>query len=205
MLIKDVDVEMDERVMRQLLALPYSMDVDDEGHIVMTPLQAPGVTWEEMATTRFIIPNDLAWKVETDAQNRIIMSPPPREEHQDFGGEIFLLLTRLLPHGRAFFEKGVKTSNGTKVPDGGWISRDRRAKKRPGPSLSPAPEICIEILSKTNTRREIEEKKRLYFEAGALEFWRCELDGKMNFFSPEGQMPASRLCPKFPQQLDLFD
>lgn len=205
MLIKDVDVAMDERVVQQLLALPYSLDMDDEGHIVMTPLQAPGLTWEQLATTHPILPEDLGWKVETDARNRIIMSPPPREQHNDFGMEIARIFFELLPGGRPFYETGVRTSNGTRVPDAGWISKERRRNKRPGPDFSPSPEICIEILSKGNTRREIEEKKRFYFEAGALEFWRCELDGKMNFFSPEGQLPASKLCPNFPQQLDLFD
>ena len=205
MLIKDVHVDMDKQVMSRLLALPYSLDVDGEGHIIMTPLEPPGLTWEELATTHPILPENLHWKVETDAKNRIIMSPPPREEHNDFGTEILLLLAKLLPSGRPFYETGLKTSDGTRIPDVGWMSKERRSAKNPGPSFSIGPEICVEIISKGNTRREMEEKKRLYFEAGAIEFWRCELDGAMKFFSKDGPLVASRLCPNFPTQLDLFD
>jgi Uma2 family endonuclease len=202
MLIKDVDVEMDESVMAQLLALPYEFDVDDEGHIVMTPLQAPGLTWEELATIHPpLLPENLAWKVETDAQNRIIMSPQPTFEHQSFGTEIIRLFFKLLQDGRPFYECGVQTGNGTRVPDVGWISNERIRQQSQDPSYSLSPEICIEIISKSNTRREIDEKKRLYLEAGALEVWRCERDGKMNFFGPDGPLPASRICPDFPDRL----
>ena len=56
-----------------------------EGWIVMTPLQEPGLTWEQLATTHPILPEDLHWKVETNAQNQIIMSPPPSLGHQEYG------------------------------------------------------------------------------------------------------------------------
>ncbi len=198
MVIKDL--EIDDR----LLALPYSIDVNDEGQIVLTPLQEPGLTWEQLATTHPILPEDCHWKIETNKQNQIFMSPPPRFDHQAFNVKIVELLLRLMPQGRPASEAGVRTSDGTRMPDVMWLSRERFLAARGKASLSPAPEICVEILSPRNTRREIAEKTALYFEAGALEVWRCERDGKMRFSSPEGALPRSRLCPEFPDRLDAF-
>ena len=46
--------------------------------------------------------------------------------------------------------------------------------------LERAPEICVEVLSPSNSKPEMEEKRALYFEAGAQEVWICGLDGKRN-------------------------
>mgnify|MGYP001313879954 CR=1 FL=1 len=37
-----------------------------------------------------------------------------------------------------------------------------------------APEICLEILSPSNSIVEMEMKRALYFEAGAREVWECD-------------------------------
>lgn len=46
-----------------------------------------------------------------------------------------------------------------------------------------ASEICVEILSPSNTQPGIDEKRALYFDAGATEAWICNLDGSLSFFS----------------------
>lgn len=71
-------------------------------------------------------------------------------------------------------------------------------------ALKGAPEICVEVLSKKNTKEEIEEKRRLYFEAGAKEVWLCARNGKMQFFiaaAPAQDAGASNLCPGMPSRL----
>jgi Uma2 family endonuclease len=67
-------------------------------------------------------------------------------------------------------------------------------------ALERAPEICVEVLSPSNSKPEMEEKRALYFEAGAQEVWICGLDGKMEFYTAD-LSAASRLCPMFPGQL----
>jgi Uma2 family endonuclease len=66
--------------------------------------------------------------------------------------------------------------------------------------LVRAPEICVEVLSISNTPAEIAEKIALYFEAGAQEVWTCDQDGTLEFrFStPPEVRQASEICPKFP-------
>lgn len=205
MVINDVEIDMDERVWQQLLALPYSIALDEEGHLVMTPLQEPGLTFEQLASTHPILPEELYWKVETNAHNQIIMSPPPHTDHNEYGTEIFVLLLRLLPDGRATMGSGVQTSNGTRIPDVLWMSRARRRKHRGKVSYPEAPEICVEVISPSNSRREIKEKTALYLEAGAEEVWHCERDGTMKFFDADGPLPASKLCPEFPARVLILD
>jgi Uma2 family endonuclease len=69
-----------------------------------------------------------------------------------------------------------------------------------------APEICVEILSPSNTAREIDEKIALYFEAGACEVWICERDGtlKFHFSSPPEIRESSELCPQFPPLISFL-
>ena len=56
-----------------------------------------------------------------------------------------------------------------------------------------APEICIEIVSLSNSRKEMKEKIELYLAKGALEVWICADDGTVSHFSRDGQMTRSML------------
>lgn len=50
----------------------------------------------------------------------------------------------------------------------------------------------------------VEEKRRLYFEAGAKEVWLCGHTGRMLFFlhtAPEQSVKGSILCPDMPLKL----
>ena len=68
-----------------------------------------------------------------------------------------------------------------------------------------SPEICVEVLSPSNTEAEIREKMALYFDAGAREVWLCAASGAVSFFGPGTAQPmsASEPCPQFPKQIDL--
>ena len=62
------------------------------------------------------------------------------------------------------------------------------------------------MLSPSNTRGEIEEKRRLCFEAGAREVWICDRHGHIRFFlkaAPARDAGKSSLCPKMPSRVDL--
>ncbi len=73
-----------------------------------------------------------------------------------------------------------------------------------GDVLTLAPEICVEIISPGNTKPEMDEKRRLYFEAGAEEVWFCDLKGALHFFgkaAPTRARKSSALCPTMPRQV----
>lgn len=63
--------------------------------------------------------------------------------------------------------------------------------------------ICVEIMSNSNTISEMQYKRTLYFAQGAQEFWLCQQDGAISFYSPTGQITASQLAPAFPNRVDI--
>jgi Uma2 family endonuclease len=110
-----------------------------------------------------------------------------------------------MPGGSVIAECPVSTSGGVKGVDVAWISQGRREPQRGQVCFTEAPEICIEVMSPSNSRREMRKKKRLYFEAGAEEVWFREQDGRMAFYlkaAPDVAVEASILCPEFPGRVE---
>jgi Uma2 family endonuclease len=144
----------------------------------------------------------LPYKIETDRFGRTIMSPPPAYRHTRYVSKITKLLNKFLPAGQANSETAVLTADGIKVPDATWISPEYASELETDdpPVLQRAPEICVEVLSPSNSPAEMTEKRTLYFDAGAREVWLCGLDGKLEFYTPE-LSAASRLCPQFPDHV----
>ncbi|MGH8559825.1 MAG: Uma2 family endonuclease [Methylococcales bacterium] len=137
---------------------------------------------------------NLPFKIELNEKGQIIMSPV-KVYHSAFQGKII----RLLPqNGIVLPECAIKTKKGTKVADIAWSSEQRFKIIERETECSIAPELCIEVLSSTNTTIEMEEKRQLYILAGAMEFWVCSEDGEMRFFDANGQLKKSNLVPSFP-------
>ena len=144
-------------------------------------------------------------RIETDRHGHIIISPPPAPSHGSFQFEIGYLLRNLMPQGRVLTECPVSTADGVKAADVAWASPPLMRALDRQVCFSRAPEICVEVMSPSNTEAEIQEKMSLYFNAGAKEVWICAKSGAMSFFGPKGQRPmrASELCPQFPKRIEL--
>jgi Uma2 family endonuclease len=83
-----------------------------------------------------------------------------------------------------------------------WASADRLAEMRKtGDPPTLAPEICVEVLSEVNTDAEMQEKRQLYFEAGADEFWLVAEDGSLRFFADD-RLDRSTVAPDFPERVE---
>lgn len=159
-------------------------------------------TWTEICDDPSL--RDLPFKIETNRYGTIMMSPA-KGWHSDRQAEIQYILVKLLPHGRTLPEVPVQTSDGVKVADVGWFTMERLKPIRRETVYPIAPEICIEVLSRSNSREEMIDKMKLYFAAGASEVWLCGEEGEMEFFTsaiPQS-VAASLLCPAFPAKLDL--
>jgi Uma2 family endonuclease len=156
--------------------------------------------WQELVDD----PELARWpgRVESDRLGRIIVSTIPALSHSFRQGGIFRALCDLLPGEALIGGCPLVTLDGVKVIDVVWMSPEYAAelKAKEPLVLERAPEICVEVLSPSNSVAEMEEKRALYFEAGALEVWLCGRDGKMEFYTPE-LTPTSRLCPSFPGHL----
>jgi len=177
------------------ITAPATIDLPDieDQHAFNLAVWEKAITDPELARVEF--------RIETDRYGNYIMAPPPRPEHGEGQSDIAFHLRTLLPHGRVITECPISTSEGVKIADVAWSTRARRRQV----CLTHAPEICVDVFSPSNTRREMREKRALYFEAGAEEVWFCDRAGRMTFFLKEAPetLTASRVCPEFPTQIDV--
>ena len=144
-------------------------------------------------------------RIETDRHGQIIMSPPPAPSHGSYQFWIGILMAKLMRGGRGLTECPISTADGVRAADLAWASAEKMRELGNRSCFPTAPEICVEVVSPGNTKAEIEEKTALYFDAGAIEVWWCDMNGSMKFLSREVPAPLnkSKLCPKFPKRVRL--
>ena len=144
-------------------------------------------------------------RIETDRHGRIIMSPPPAPRHGSFQSEIAYLLRSLIDAGRVLAECPISTADGVKAADVAWASPESMRELEEQVCFTRAPEICVEVISPSNTEAEIHEKMALYFDAGAKEVWLCSQDGAIRLFVEVASRPMrnSKICPRFPKHVKL--
>ena len=158
------------------------------------------MNWQEVCDHPSL--KDLPFKIELDETGKIIMCPV-KIYHSFFQIRIAVILERLLQGGVALSECAIKTVKGTKVADVAWLSLPRWEQIKHEAEASIAPEICVEILSESNTQKEMAEKSILYFEAGAKEVWLCSENGEMRFFNADHELIHSEYVADFPLKIDV--
>ena len=139
-------------------------------------------------------------KVELDSWGRVLMTPAS-VYHGQVQGRLSQKLGALA--GETLIEVGIATAEGVFVPDLAWASEPFMSRHAGEVVLTRAPQVCIEVVSPSNSVKELQEKRAAYLAAGAEEVWivylksrRCEL------FDKDGVIPRSR----YPVDLaGLFD
>ncbi len=157
------------------------------------------MNWQEVCDHPSL--KDLPFKIELDETGKIIMCPV-KFNHSLFQGEIAFLLRTLLSNGKTALECAIKTRKGTKAADVAWLSFESLAKAKNKVELEFAPEICVEVLSASNTEKEMTEKRALYFEIGAKEVWLCSENGQMRFFNSQHELIHSEMVANFPLKIE---
>lgn len=143
----------------------------------------------------------LPFKIETNEWGQIVMTPA-RLQHGHYQSKIIgLLQIKMKRPGETITECPIQTSRGTKVADVAWFSAGRWEQVKDEFDSPIAPEICVEILSPSNSTGEIDQKKALYFEKGASEVWICDANGTMSFYRESGASDVSLLVPDFPSDI----
>jgi Uma2 family endonuclease len=156
------------------------------------------MTWQEICDDPSL--QDLPYKIETNEYGQIVLSPASNQ-HSYYQGRILNLLNDHLEQGKVLPECSVETTKGVKVPDVVWFSDyffNHHGFTTPYPA---APELCVEVVSPSNSDREIQEKTALYFASGAREVWTCDSFGNLDFYDEHGSIPSSTLFPSFPEKV----
>lgn len=145
---------------------------------------------------------DLPFKIELDENGKVIMTPV-KIKHSFYQSEISSLLNKQRADGKAMVECAIKTRKGTKVADAAWASRERLQRILPETDASIAPEVCVEVVSASNTEEEMRGKRKLYFERGAHEVWICDEHGAIAFYNAKRKLKKSILFPDFPNKVEM--
>jgi Uma2 family endonuclease len=144
--------------------------------------------WHEVLEDRSL--QDLPYKIELNAWGKVEMSPASNR-HGRLQAELAAELKRQLSAGVVITECSILTRIGIRVPDVVWVSSDFLKNFGEITPYMRAPEICIEILSPSNVRAEIDEKTAAYLAAGAREVWMVSEQGAIRYIGPGGEKPAS--------------
>jgi Uma2 family endonuclease len=98
----------------------------------------------------------------------------PKYKHGIIQLQITLLLLKALKgQGRALpeFAFRARPEYELRVADVGWVSKARDTRVDRDDHLSGSPDIVVEVLSPSNSIREMVKKKALCFSTGCQEFW----------------------------------
>jgi len=156
------------------------------------------LTWDDLcADKRF---HDLPYKVETNGRGQVLMSPTSYF-HGKHANRIARLLEQFRPEGEVIVECAVETADGVKEADVAWLSPGLAATMQEVTACPTSPEICVEVISPSNTEQEMMQKRLLFIGAGAREYWLCDREGRMRFFDGHHQLENSQLVPEFPPVL----
>lgn len=156
--------------------------------------------WQEICENPIL--QNLPFKIETNKWGKLEMSPASNE-HGLYQSMIIKLMFKFAVGGDSLTECSVQTSDGVRVADVAWGTYEFfKRNGRANPYLE-SPEIVVEILSRSNTRQEMTEKKELYFARGAKEFWMCDRNGEMTFLNNHSELLKSEIIPEFPKQISI--
>ena len=138
--------------------------------------------WAEVVDNPLL--KDLPFKIELNKWGNILMSPASNN-HGIRQYEMVKLLQQK-NSGQIIIECSIQTNEGVRVADVAWASDAFMSEHGDDTPYTAAPEICIEVLSPSNSIEEMNEKIRLYLEKGALEIWLCGKNGEISYYDANG-------------------
>lgn len=154
--------------------------------------------WSEVLNDKSL--SNLPYKIELNEYGQIVMSPASNQ-HGFLQVEIAFFL-RANKTGKVITECSIDTPKGVKVADVVWGSNDFFFKNGLATPYQSAPELCVEILSPSNSKQEITEKISLYLQQGAKEVWICNHYGNVAIYNVSGKIQSSQLFENLPKKFE---
>ena len=147
---------------------------------------------------------DVPERVELDEFGEVIVSPAPSNKHQI----VVLALLRQV-EARLGGEAGMPSvqtlTAGIRSPDVAWMADAeawrRLSREDPMPVV---PDLCVEVVSPGNRRKDLNEKVAAYLAGCAREVVLVEMDGRIRYFHQDGEHGESRLGLKLTLPPDTY-
>ncbi|HHL19593.1 MAG TPA: Uma2 family endonuclease [Thiothrix sp.] len=145
--------------------------------------------WSEVINNPLL--QNLPFKIELNKWGKILMSPASNN-HGILQFDVGTIIKEEKKSGKIIIECSIQTADGVKVADVAWASDEFIAQHGRATPYSVAPEICVEVISPSNSKKEMQEKINLYLAKGAHEVWLVDQEGVITYFSYEGQIDQSK-------------
>jgi len=114
-------------------------------------------------------------------RGELFVTPPPGDEHETILAKLSAILTPYVRQhelGLVYHPKSVMRFKGSEVePD--LMVRKPHPKRRGSDrdwNTAPIPELVVEVLSDHTRRRDLNQKKSFYMDAGVAEYWIVDPD-----------------------------
>ena len=144
--------------------------------------------WSEVIDNPLL--QNLPFKIELNKWGKILMSPASNN-HGNLQFKIGDIIHRAKHNGEIIMECSVNTPMGVKVADVAWASDEFIVQYGFNTPYEIAPEICVEVISPSNSKKEMDEKIKLYLNQGAKEVWLCNQEMEISYYSPAGRIERS--------------
>lgn len=145
--------------------------------------------WSEVIDNPYF--ENLPFKIELNRFGQVLMSPASNH-HGHLEYRVGRALEQGSPNGEIIIECSIETSDGIKVTDVAWASINFIKQYGYSTPYPKAPEICVEIISPSNTEAEMQFKIELYLARGAQEVWLVDNKAHIRFFTHTGEIFQSR-------------
>lgn len=124
------------------------------------------MTWEEFER----YPDDEMHHELIEGEHQVL--PPKRAKHSIVGANAIDLLEPLNSHGHVFGLAGYKLSDVTGIqPDVSFLTHERVRAADPDGYFLGAPDLAVEIISPSESARDIERKIALLLAKGSAAVW----------------------------------
>jgi len=158
------------------------------------------MNWQEVTEHPSL--RDLPFKIELNEYGAIVMNPV-KLSHAFYQGKISKYMEAMRNDGIILVECAVWTPKGTKVANVAWMSNKLWKKMKGKAEATIAPEVCVEVLSISNSDVKMKEKRKLYFERGAKEVWICDEYGNISFYNVKRKISKSAMFKDFPNKIEI--
>lgn len=134
--------------------------------------------------------DDSGWTYELD-RGELIKMPPSAAKHElvkNTIAELLMPFVRSKKLGRILVETGFTLDpESWRRPDVSFLRHDRVAKLDPDEPLDGAPDLAIEVVSPSDSKRVLNKKVRHFLDTGTAEVWMVYPDSReVNVISTQG-------------------
>ncbi|MDP2902360.1 MAG: Uma2 family endonuclease [Methylovulum sp.] len=144
--------------------------------------------WSEVVDNPYF--ENLPFKIELNRYGKVEMTPASNK-HGRLQSFIGALLERKLKKGEVLVECSIQTTEGVKVADVAWCSKAFIKQYGYETPYFHAPELCVEVVSPSNSKEEMLNKVQLYLQAGAEEVWIVWENGIVDYYGNTGKLEQS--------------